>query len=110
VVKYDDLHQAAADLLFRTTQAQVPTAALLVNTLPCLIMPALLPAAAIQFQGKLDTLKQLIDSKPLLKDVVAADKAANVATVGSEAPGLPFAQHVGRTTCFPAAWVHLELL
>ena len=37
----------------------------------------------LQFQGKLETLKQQIDSKPLLKDIVAADKAAKVATVRS---------------------------
>jgi hypothetical protein len=54
--------------------------------IPPVPLPAPLPASAVQFQGKLDTLKQHIDSKPLLKDVVAADKAANVATVGSATP------------------------
>jgi len=38
-----------------------------------------------EFQGKLETLKHQAGSKPLLKDVVAADKAAKVATVKNSA-------------------------
>lgn len=41
--------------------------------------------ARSEFQGKLETLKHQAGSKPLLKDVVAADKAAKVATVKNSA-------------------------
>lgn len=37
--------------------------------------------ARSEFQGKLDTIKQQVPTKPSLRDVVAADKAANTATV-----------------------------
>lgn len=48
----------------------------------CCEVPAIVcSASALQFQGKLETLKHQAGSKPLLKDVVAADKAAKVATV-----------------------------
>lgn len=47
----------------------------------CLLPSLLLSFPPAQFQGKLDTIKQQAPSKPSLKDVVAADKAANTATV-----------------------------
>lgn len=51
----------------------------------------------LQFQGKLETLKQQIDNKPLLKDIVAADKAAKVATVS------------GRSNNTMTGWVAADL-